>query len=431
MQLIIHRGTQEIGGSCVELKTDKTRVLIDFGMPLVNPDKEPFDAKILVNKSIEDLRDLKILPDIKGLYKKEEGLIDAILISHSHPDHYGFLNYVHPDIPIYMSQGAKELIELSSLFTPNKLNKINPKIVDSKKPFSIGNIKITPYTVDHSAFDALAFLLEADGKRLFYSGDFRGHGRKSKLFDKIVSRPPKDIDCLLMEGSTLGREEQLYKDEIAVQNRIEEILKAADNITFLFTSSQNIDRLVSAYKACLKTDRLFVIDIYTAYVLDRLSSVSKHIPQFDWRNVRVKFYKNQADILAGKVSVKLLYRYNTKKIEMPEINEKKNKILMLARYNSIFPRIMKSINNPAGIKIIFSMWEGYLSDEFKEYCAKSGLIIEQVHSSGHAKLEDLKSFANAINPKQLIPIHTFEAKRYPALFQNVKLLKDEEVFTIP
>jgi len=428
MKLIVHRGTQEIGGSCVELKTDNTRLLIDFGMPLVNPNKEPFDAKVLTNKSIKSLKDLKILPDIKGLYKNEDKEIDAILISHSHPDHYGLLNYVHPEIPVYMSRGAKELIEISSIFTPNKLDEINSKIIDSRKLFSIGNIKVTPYTVDHSAFDALAFLVEGEGKRLFYSGDFRGHGRKSKLFLKIINRPPKAIDCLLMEGSTLGREEQLYKDELAVQDRLEKVLQAAGNITFLFASSQNIDRIVSAYKACLKTGRIFVIDIYTAYVLERLRSVSKHIPQFNWCNVRVKFYKNQANILAGKVSEKLLYRYNTKKIEMPEINDKKNKILMLARFNSIFPRIIKSIDNSAGAKVIYSMWEGYLTDEFKEYCAKAGLIIEQVHSSGHAKPEDLKSFARALNPKTLIPIHTFCADKYVDLFDRVKILKDNEPF---
>lgn len=430
MQLIIHRGTEEIGGTCVEIKTDQTRLLIDFGMPLVDARKEPFDSKTLIGKSVDDLKSAKTLPDIKGLYKKEEGLIDAILISHSHPDHYGLLNYVQQDIPIYMSQGAKELIEISSIFTPNKMNKINSKIIDSKKQFTIGDIRITPYTVDHSAFDALAFLLEADGKWLFYSGDFRGHGRKSKLFRKMVNNPPKDIDCLLMEGSTLGRDEQLFRDEIAVQNRIEEILKAANNITFLFASSQNIDRIVSAYKACLKTGRIFVIDIYTAYILDKLSSISKHLPQFDRDNVRVKFYNNQADILAGKVSKKLLYRYNTKKIKMPEINEKKNKILMLARYNSIFPRIIKSISNPAGAKIIFSMWKDYLKDEFKEYCAKSGLIIEHVHSSGHANLKDLKSFAHALNPKMLVPIHTFYPDKYIELFSRVKILKDNELFTV-
>ena len=35
MQLTIHRGTEEIGGSCVELQTKEARILIDFGLPLL------------------------------------------------------------------------------------------------------------------------------------------------------------------------------------------------------------------------------------------------------------------------------------------------------------------------------------------------------------------------------------------------------------
>ena len=59
MQLIVHRGTQEIGGTCVELMTDQTRILLDFGMPLVDARKEPFDSKILVGKSVDDLKKSK------------------------------------------------------------------------------------------------------------------------------------------------------------------------------------------------------------------------------------------------------------------------------------------------------------------------------------------------------------------------------------
>ena len=33
MILTIHRGTHEIGGSCVEIRTDKAKILIDLGMP--------------------------------------------------------------------------------------------------------------------------------------------------------------------------------------------------------------------------------------------------------------------------------------------------------------------------------------------------------------------------------------------------------------
>jgi mRNA degradation ribonuclease J1/J2 len=58
------------------------------------------------------------------------------------------------------------------------------------------------------------------------------------------------------------------------------------------------------------------------------------------------------------------------------------------------------------------------------------MIIEPVHTSGHAIIEDLQAFANALNPRVLIPIHTFEAKKYPELFENVKILEDGEEYLI-
>ncbi|HOW42338.1 MAG TPA: MBL fold metallo-hydrolase [Candidatus Omnitrophota bacterium] len=430
MKLIIHRGTAEIGGTCVEVFTEKSRIVIDFGLPLVNAKKEPFDSKVLIGKSPEELRGLKILPSVSGLYKDEERSVDAILISHSHMDHYGLLRYVHPGIPIYMSEGAKTLVEVSDIFTPHKTGKINTKIIDKRKKLTIGDFEIFPYLVDHSAFDALAFMIKADGKKIFYSGDFRGHGRKSELYRRMVSKPPKDIDCLLLEGSMIGRGEQLFKDEQAVQARMEKVLKATPNIKFLFASSQNIDRIVSAYKACLKTNHVFVIDIYTAYILDCLRKVSKNIPQFNWRNIRVKFMKSHADSLAQNASVKLLYAYNSRKIEIDEINAIKDKVLMLARDNSIFPILVKNIKGIEGAKIIYSMWEGYLTDKFKDFVAQKGLDIETVHTSGHATIQDLKVFAEALNPGKLIPIHTFESGQYPKLFRNVQILQDREVFNV-
>ena len=430
MQLIIHRGTKEIGGSCVELKTANNRILIDFGIPLVSCDHQPFDVNLLKGKTIEELKAQGILPDIKGLYKDEEKGIDGILISHSHLDHYGFLQYVNSEIPIYLSRGAGILIEVSNIFVPTKVGKLNTRIVSHKKQLSIGDFTITPFLVDHSAFDAFAFLIEAEGKRLFYSGDFRAHGRKAKLFKQIVERPPQNIDCLLMEGSAIGREDVQYKTEVEIEKRLEDVLRERKNITFLFASSQNIDRIVSAYRACLKTGSIFVIDIYTVFILDNLKQVSKRIPQFNWKNIRIKFLKYHADCLVNAGYRDLLYVYNKRKIDVFEINRNKNKILMLARDNSVFPLIVKDIDGIQGTKIIFSMWEGYLTDKFRSFCVQKNLTIEHVHTSGHATLEDLKTFANALNPKRLVPIHTFEGKQFTTLFQNVKVLEDGEVLDL-
>jgi len=45
-------------------------------------------------------------------------------------------------------------------------------------------------------------------------------------------------------------------------------------------------------------------------------------------------------------------------------------------------------------------------------------------------IEDLKAVATALNPKTLIPIHTFEGKQYPEIFKNVRILKDGELFEV-
>lgn len=432
MKLVIHRGTKEIGGTCVELRTDKSRIIVDLGIPLVSARKDqPFDSKVLEGKSVKQLLDLGILPAVSGLYTGDDPSVDAVFISHSHLDHYGLLRYVHPSIPIFLSQGARDLIGVSDIFTPHRIGKLNARIVSHGKRVKMGNFEITTFLVDHSAFEALAFLIEADGSRVFYSGDFRGHGRKSALFRMMVDTPPKDIDCLLMEGSMLGRGEQAYKDEIAVEKGIKEILASKSNIAFLFASSQNIDRLVSAYKACRKTGTTFVVDLYTAFILHKLGANTKSLPQFNWEKVRVKFFKAHADKIAEAGHEKLLYLFNQRKIELEEIDRTKQKVLMILRDNTLFPRVVGHIHPIKGAIIIYSMWDGYLTDKFQGYCREKGITIKHVHTSGHAILKDLAAFAKSLNPKFLVPIHTFHSARYDEMFDNVKVLEDGELWVVP
>jgi ribonuclease J len=430
MQIIIHRGTKEIGGSCVEVRSANSRILVDFGIPLVTEESKPFDSNLLKGKTIQELKSKGTLPDIKGLYKGNDKSIDGILLTHSHLDHYGFLQYVNPQIPIYLSQGANLLIEASNIFIPTNVGKLNARIIKHRKKFNSGDFTITPFLVDHSAFDAHAFLIESKGKRLFYSGDFRAHGRKGILFKQMVEKPPKNIDCLVMEGSALGREDGLYKTEEEVEKRLVEVLRERKNITFMFASAQNIDRIVSAYRACIRTGSIFVIDVYAAFILDKLKKVSSGIPQFDWNNVRVKFAPNHYKSLEKAGLKKLLYVYKRRKIEMTEINQEKNKILMFMRYNSAFPLLLNKIKDVAGAKIAYSMWDGYLTEEIKEFCKNKGIIIEHIHTSGHAAPNDLKAFAKALKPRMLVPIHTFHADKYKELFDNVQLSKDGEMLEI-
>lgn len=91
MRFQIHRGTKEIGGSCVEIWTYSTRIVVDFGMPLVNPDRTQFDSRAIKNLSVKELISRCVLPDIKGLYdEKPENT--TLILSHAHQDHFGLIN---------------------------------------------------------------------------------------------------------------------------------------------------------------------------------------------------------------------------------------------------------------------------------------------------------------------------------------------------
>lgn len=172
MQLTIHRGSREIGGSCVELLSNKTRILVDIGLPLnIEEISEYNDSGALRKKGV--------LPDLKGLYIEESTAFDAVLLSQSHPDHYGLLPYIKPNIPVYASQGTIEPIKISGFFSQKGPSDRTLSPLETGKENVIGDFTVTPFLVDHSAFDALAFLIEAEGKRFFYSGYFRGNGRKA------------------------------------------------------------------------------------------------------------------------------------------------------------------------------------------------------------------------------------------------------------
>lgn len=422
MKLTIHRGTREIGGSCTELTTKNTRILIDIGLPLVDEEGQGFDLGNYLKLTKAELIEGKIAKDINGLYKEdsENKPPDAILISHSHPDHYGLLAFVKPQIPLYLSEGCLELIKATYYFKGIKPYLDTVAIVENKKTISIGDFKITPYLVDHSGFDAYAFLVEAEGKRIFYSGNFRGHGKKSTLFDRFIANPPKDIDFLIMEGTGIEGKDGHYVTEEELRDKLVTIFKDKKNLIFFGCSSQNIDRISSLYSVCRRSGRILVLDPYTVHLLYVLRKRAPRIPQFDFKDIRVYF---TPDSNTGRLANdKMLFKYKGSKITYDEFEAKKDSIVVKQSYG-----IRNAFARKGYIKgstLIYSMWSGYFE---KEFWGEYGIFPQHVHTSGHAGVKQLKEFTKSLNPATIIPIHTLSPEKYIEYFgSKVKILNDTE-----
>ena len=419
MKLKIHRGTKEIGGSCVEVWTKTTRILVDCGMPLVAQDGHQFEIDKYKNLNITELIKEGILPNITGLYEKGGNVIDGIILSHAHLDHYGLFDFLNPNIKIYLGQATHKIIELNSLFTPQSITIANPVYFEKEKTFHIGDISITPYWADHSAFDSYSFLIEADGKKIFYSGDFRGHGRKSKVFEWFTHHAPQNVDYLLLEGTSLGRENKPSKPETEIEADLVSLFSEPDKINLVYTSGQNVDRLVSIYRACLKTGKILVVDVYVADILKELSKFAKiPYPSKSFNGLRVIFPYYTSRRLKNSGNEKLLYQFKDYKITKEEISSEADKVVMVVRPS--MQKDLDNIKNIVGGNLIYSMWEGYLekssTKEFINYLKKRKFAFHLIHTSGHADVKELEKMADALKPKAIIPIHTFEAGKYKSIF---------------
>lgn len=432
MNITIHRGGHEIGGTCVELSTARSRIIIDFGMPLQDTGGADFNDRTLEGKSLQDLIADKVLFDIKGLYRDSNPSVDAILISHSHKDHYGLLPYINPNIPVYISKGAYELVTALNDFLPvSKRTTINkPVILRNNQPFEIGDFTISPYLVDHSGFDAMGFIIRetSTGKTILYTGDFRAGGWTRKRYSNFISNPPNRVDCLLMEGTMLAREGGKYPDEPSVvQGVIDAIQKSQNTVVPVYCSGQNIDRIVSLYKAARKARALLVVDPYTACMLKVAGRAAKSIPQIEWDNIRV-FIANygRGDIYINKISNSTLKviipSLGRKKIKAGDFCSLKQKALLLMR-NTMIP-VVEKIPQIQGSTLIYSQWSGYLTRDTpdakkcQEFISRNNLHIEHIHTSGHATLKILQEFAIKVNPRQIIPIHTQYPEKYEEHFGN-------------
>jgi ribonuclease J len=184
MRACIHRGAHEIGGSCVEVEAAGHRLVLDVGRPL----------------SAAPGQDVP-LPAVTGFDGNDPSLL-GVVITHAHQDHWGLAGQIAPGVPIYMGEPTHRILTEAAFWTSGLT--VEPAgYLAHRQPFQVGPFRLTPYLNDHSAFDAYSLLVEAGEARLFYTGDIRGHGRKSALFHQLLRRPPGDVDVLLMEGTNI------------------------------------------------------------------------------------------------------------------------------------------------------------------------------------------------------------------------------------
>jgi ribonuclease J len=406
----IHRAAHEIGGNCIEIAAGDHRILLDVGRPLDAPN----DATGLLPTTL----------DLKAP-------MDGVLISHPHQDHYGLLEEAPRDWPVFCGEATKRLIQLTSGIFGKPIDR-DFRLWKSGSPFEVRLFRITPYLTDHSAFDAHMLLIEVEGKRILYSGDFRTHGRKSALVDRFMAAPPSDIDVLLMEGTNLGSDKSCVT-ESELEADFEALFRQTKGRVFVSWSAQNVDRTVTLYRACLKAGRTLVVDLYAAEVLEMLGEFGK-LPRPDWAGVKVVVTSAMARMYRRKGNEAFVERMVPFGISAKKLSATHEKWVVMVRPSLMRDYARSGVEPNAADAWSWSMWRGYLDKKdgalVSKWFGDRGSRADHIHTSGHASPAVLRSFAHAMNAKQLVPIHGAAWDGDTTGFPSIRRLADGELMTL-
>ncbi len=406
MNIKIHRGLDQIGGCITEIWTDTSRIFIDFGQNLPGnaiPTTEEEDEKL-----------------VRGILANNIKEFQAVFYTHAHEDHIGLFNHIPSTIPQYIGEGAKEILLAKYYYIIEGLKLANENILDTikkrdkiqtfktwtrtpQKSICIGDIKITPYFCCHSIYDAYMFLIEADGKRIWHTGDFRKHGYLGKKLFEFLELYAKDIDVLITEGTMLNRND-ICIHESEVSRRMSLVMKAFKYV-FVLASSTDIERLATIKNAAKASKKgLYVNSGYMNATMrifnNREAKVSRGLFSFHPR-----FYSEENDLNSLKQNGFVM-------------------ITGIAKYHDV----QKMINflPHSEIILIYSSWEGYYqipgqieaNPNYKLFREMFSNVVD-IHTSGHADCNTIKKVIEVIKPKEVICIH----KEADAVFKDKRPTK--------
>ena len=375
-------GLGEVGKNMYLIEHDSEILVIDAGVMF------PEDGLLGVDYVIQDISYLK----------KNASKIKGLFITHGREDHIGGIPFLLQaiNIPkIYTPKIAKDLIEKKLVEKNIKYENyeiITPELEVKTKYFNITFVNTT-----HSIPDSYAFLIKTPNGTIFETGDFK--------FDLTPVGPMADIHkmaqagangvTLLLSDSTNALSSGYSKSESAVDSTLNDMIGRHYGRVIIATFASNIYRIKHIVETCKKYNRKIIVfgrsmenSIELALNNGLINDKSLFIEANDAKSLK----RNEICILCtgsqGEPLAALSRIANGQHKQISLLGDD----LVIFSSNPI-PGNAESINKIIN-KLYLKGVKVFTNSEFSD-----------VHTSGHAKEEELKWMLRIIKPKYFMPMH--------------------------
>ena len=375
-------GLGEVGKNMYVVTHNEEIIIIDAGVMF------PEDDLLGVDYVIQDITYLK----------QNENKIKGLFITHGHEDHIGGISFLlnSVNIPkIYASKISADLINKKLIDRNIKYENI--EIVTEKSVIKTKYFTIEFVGTTHSIPESFALAIKTPNGTIFETGDFK--------FDLTPIGPVANIHkmallgqngvTLLLSDSTNALSEGFSKSESSVDEALNDIVSKHYGRVIIATFASNIYRIKHIVETCRKNNRKIIIfgrSMETSIELAMNNGLIEDKTIFIDNNAAKGLKKNEICILCtGTQGEPLAALSRIANGIHKQITLMPDDLVVFS--SSPIPGNAASIN-----KVINKL---YLKG-VKVYTNKT---FNDVHTSGHAKEEELKWMLRIIKPKYFMPIH--------------------------
>jgi KH/beta-lactamase-domain protein len=276
-------GFREVGRSCLLVQTPNSKVLIDCG----------------VNTATSDSTKAYPYLNMAGFSLKD---IDAVVISHGHMDHMGFLPYLFAygyDGPVYCTPPTRDfmiLLQQDYLNLCKKVFNVKPPYTKKEIYKELRNIitvdyeevvditpemKMTLYNAGHILGSASVHLHIGEGAHnLVYTGDMKfGFTR---LFDPANTRFPR-LETLFIESTYGGRNDMSlnrFESEKRLTNIIRQTVANRGKVLIPVFAVGRSQEIMLVLEEHARRDPNFNIPIYIDGMVLEASAIHTAYPEY-------------------------------------------------------------------------------------------------------------------------------------------------------
>ncbi|MEG2597253.1 MAG: hypothetical protein RR977_02400, partial [Oscillospiraceae bacterium] len=283
------------------------------------------------------------------------------------------------------------------------------------------DIKVTPYLVDDSMYEGYLLLIEGDGKRVIYTGDFRANGRKK--FEEMIQGLPLEVDVLICEEGIIGDEDINSVTERDLEEQASALIANKKGPVFILQSVTDFDRTTTIFRAAKRNKRIFLEDLYMSEIA---VSAGKAMPNpSGWNGTKAYLTTGYQPEHFRYQMFRALSRVNKTDIET-------QKFVMCLRpsMKKYMKTLSQSIRFKDGVIINAMPSEQMKSEEVETYLAfavKKGLELVSLRNSGHADAKALRVLIEAVHPKKLLPFSVKNARWFVREYPKLAVISSNEV----